>query len=193
MVGVDPSLKMLRTLSRLELSGACGMAEAIPVRSSWAHVVTAAQAFHWFDYEHALPEIHRVLKPGGHLGLIWNLRDERAHWVEELSKIIGSEDAMSATIGDRERFGDDPSQGALRESSLFSDIEHRVFEFRQDLTREELLALVRSRSYVAIMPDDERRKVLAAVGRLCEEHPDLASRQTLVMPYKTHGFRAEAV
>ena len=38
-------------------------------------LLTISQAFHWFADHTALAEIHRVLKPGGWLGLIWNFED----------------------------------------------------------------------------------------------------------------------
>jgi SAM-dependent methyltransferase len=180
---------MLMGLRANDLRGICGAAEAIPVRSSAVDVVTAAQAFHWFQPDGALPEIHRVLNAKGHLGLLWNLRDERTGWVHDLSKIIGSEDAMSATIGDHERFGDDPSHGALRASPLFGEIEHRVFEFVQELSPELLLALVRSRSYFSIRPPDQQRVLIDEVRALCAGHPALTGRTRFVMPYKTHAFR----
>ncbi|MGH2757598.1 MAG: class I SAM-dependent methyltransferase [Actinomycetota bacterium] len=193
VVGIDASKSMLRGMTAKGLEAVCGTAEAIPLGADTADVVTAAQAFHWFDHERALPEIWRVLKPGGNIGLLWNLRDERADWVQDLSRIIGSEDAMGATIGDAERFGDDPARGALLASPLFGEIEHRVFEFGQDLTPERFMALVRSRSYVAVLPEKQRRAVLEAVEKLWSEHPDLAGRDKFVMPYKTHAFRIEVV
>ena len=50
--------------------------------------VTVGQAFHWFRGREALAEIHRVLRPGGRLGLIWNFRDETVPWVAELTRIM---------------------------------------------------------------------------------------------------------
>jgi SAM-dependent methyltransferase len=51
-----------------------GTAERIPLPDAVADAVTVAQAFHWFDGDAALAEIHRVLRPDGVLALIWNRR-----------------------------------------------------------------------------------------------------------------------
>ena len=65
-----------------------GTAEAIPAEDSAFDAVIAASAFHWFDGVRALPEIHRVLRPEGALGLIWNARDEASDWSERLTEIF---------------------------------------------------------------------------------------------------------
>ena len=68
-----------------------GNAEVIPLPDAHADVVTCAQSFHWFDHPVALPEIARVLRPGGRLALVWNTRDDEEPWVARLSAIIGNE------------------------------------------------------------------------------------------------------
>ena len=55
-----------------------GTAESIPLPDSNVDAVTCAQAFHWFDADSALREMWRVLRPGGGVGLVWNLRDDSA-------------------------------------------------------------------------------------------------------------------
>src|SRR5918999_611214 len=67
-----------------------GNAEVIPLPDDYADIVTCAQSFHWFDHAVALPEIARVLRPGGGLGLVWNSRDDRDPWMARLSAIIGN-------------------------------------------------------------------------------------------------------
>ena len=60
-----------------DVEALAGTAEAIPLPDASADAVLVAQAFHWFDAGAACTEIARVLRPGGVLGLVWNLRDGR--------------------------------------------------------------------------------------------------------------------
>jgi ubiquinone/menaquinone biosynthesis C-methylase UbiE len=59
-----------------------GTAEALPFADSSIDAITVAQAFHWFDASAALHEFHRVLRPGGRVGLIRNARDRSVSWVD---------------------------------------------------------------------------------------------------------------
>src|SRR5688572_18675934 len=93
VTAIEPLPEMLELLP-VAAPGArpiLGSAEVIPLPDEYADVVTAAQAFHWFDHAVALPEIARVLRPGGRLALVWNTRDDREPWVAKLSATIGSE------------------------------------------------------------------------------------------------------
>ena len=153
-----------------------GTAELIPLADGAADVVTAGQAFHWFDHGPALAEIARVLRPGGRLSLVWNTRDERDPWVERLSDVIGSEDAS----------GVDRFAGVL-EGDLFGPVERTTFEHAQKLTRETLRDLVLSRSCCAVRAAEERVPVLEAVDALFDEH---SVGDEIRLPYVTVCFRA---
>jgi ubiquinone/menaquinone biosynthesis C-methylase UbiE len=153
-----------------------GTAEIIPLPDAHADVVTCAQSFHWFDHPVALPEIARVLRPGGRLAYVWNSRDDREPWVARLSTLIGSETVSRAE-----------SVGPVAESGLYEPVETAVFEFAQTLDRERLLDLVLSRSYCAKLPADERTPILDAVGELYDE---IAGPEGIRLPYVTECFRA---
>ena len=153
-----------------------GSAEIIPLPDAHADVVTCAQSFHWFDHRVALPEIARVLRPGGRLAYVWNSRDDREPWVARLSTLIGSETVSR-----------DESVGPVAESGLYEPVETAVFHFEQTLGRERLLALVLSRSYCATLPAAERMPILDAVGELYDE---IAGADGIRLPYVTECFRA---
>lgn len=191
VVGVDPSEAMLRAMKAKKLLAVCGLAEEIPFNSGTVDVVTAAQAFHWFDHDRAIPEMRRVLRDGGRMNLFWNLRDESVDWIARLSEIIGSEDAIRSTLGEHGAFSDDVVS-KLTGQGYFRDVEIMAFPYEQRLTEDGLVGLVRSRSYVAILPEDDRERVVERVRSLCREHQELRGRKTFSLLYRTIVFRAEA-
>src|SRR3982750_809573 len=90
VTAVEPSDGMRSELQRVlpDVPAIAGSAEDMPLPSGSADVVMCAQAWHWVDPARAIPEVARVLSPGGRIGLIWNLRDETSDWVRELGTII---------------------------------------------------------------------------------------------------------
>ncbi len=161
VTAIEPLPEMLELLPAAApgASAILGNAEVIPLPDASADVVTAAQSFHWFDHEVALPEIARVLRPGGRLALVWNTRDDRESWVAELSRVIGSETIERGDV-------EEPIAG----SGLFGAVEKTTFSSAQRLDRALLRDLVLSRSYCAARPPEEREPVLAEVDRLFDEH-----------------------
>jgi ubiquinone/menaquinone biosynthesis C-methylase UbiE len=185
VVGLDPSIEMLSQLSRQrpDIAVTVGRAERLPFGAGSFDALTVAQAFHWFDQTVAVAEFARVLRLGGHLAILWNFRDETVDWVAQLSRLIGSEGA------EKEKCPYEP----LPSTGWFESSTHRTFRFEQPLDRDLLVGLVRSRSYVATLPEAERRAVIAGVLRLCDEHPALAGRPEFSMPYRTEVFLAERI
>ena len=78
MIAVEPLDGMRGILERVvpDVEALPGRAEPIPLDDASVDAVFAAQAFHWFDDDRAIPEIARVLRPGGVLALVWNGPDE---------------------------------------------------------------------------------------------------------------------
>jgi SAM-dependent methyltransferase len=178
VVAVEP-LDEMRAQLEAAVPGAhavAGRAEAMPLPDGAADVVASAQAFHWFDHDDALPEIARVLRPGGRLALVWNSRDDRDPWMSRLSAIIGNESIEESDV-----------VPILDESGLFRWVETKRFSFEQALDRDGLLDLVLSRSYLAKLSPPDREPVLEAVGALFDE---TASDGGVRLAYVTECFRA---
>src|SRR3954451_17341334 len=86
VIAVEPDPAMLAELRRLlpDVDAREGSAESIPLRTGGVDAVLVGQAWHWFDTGRALPELARVLRPGGVLAALWNVDDHEVEWVAEL-------------------------------------------------------------------------------------------------------------
>jgi ubiquinone/menaquinone biosynthesis C-methylase UbiE len=176
----DPDEAMLARLrQRLpDVRTSVAGAEEIPAADAAYDVVVAAQAFHWFDHERALPEIARVLKPGGRLAVVWNRRDERIPWVRRLGGIIGSQDQQE-------------SEEPLVTSPLFGFVESQEFRFWQVVDRVSIQDLVLSRSNVAVLDEAGRAAKLAEVLAFYDDYG--RGMDGMQMPYIATCFRARVV
>ena len=181
VLATDPLPEMLEHLQRRvpAVRTAVAGAEQIPVASRSVDVVVCAQSFHWFDHDRALPEIARVLRPGGRLALVWNHRDNAIPWVRKLERIIGEQDERAENVR------------PLMETPHFGWVEQEEFRFWQSLDADLLRDLVRSRSYIALLGEEERAGVLARVRELYDDYgrgPD-----GMLLPYLTACYRATVV
>ena len=191
VTAVEPDQKMLEVLRR-ELGSARslpGSAEEIPVPDGSADAVLAGQAMHWFDLDRALPEIARVLSPGGVLAGLWNVDDDRVDWVAELAKI--STNSSSVTLL-RWREGNDQSrQERLLEggSDYFGPGQTREFEHGHPRTADSLVAMIATHSRVLVMDEPERTWLLTQVRDFLHERPETSAGE-FVLPMVTVVLRA---
>jgi len=184
VTAVEPLANMRAELQRAlpSVRAMAGTAERIPLPDASADALFVGQAFHGFDGPAALAEIARVLVPGGALGLIWNLRDERVPWVAELTVALrGAADVLAVSRAISERPLD---------SERFTAAERREFRNPVPFDRARLREWAASTSRIAVLPGGEREAALDAVVRLADEHPDLAGRHTFDMPFVAVVMRA---
>jgi SAM-dependent methyltransferase len=153
-----------------------GSAEALPLADAAADGITVAAAFHWFDVDRALPELHRVLKPGGGLAIVGNGRDLSQPLQVAVQQIIGSYlpdlDELRGWVP------------VLEASLLFGPLEGVDCAFEQYFDAEGLAERIGTISYIAALADEERAEVLARVRELGEAQPEIP------FPFR---YRAEAV
>ncbi|MEZ5101617.1 MAG: class I SAM-dependent methyltransferase [Thermoleophilia bacterium] len=171
VVAVDPLAEMLAELRAAvpDVPTLVGSGEAIPLADASLDVVAVAQAFHWFDHPRALPEIARVLRPGGALALVWNRRDESVPWVAELSAAAGSEVWAGLSVDD-----------ALAASADCAAPGHETCRHAVRPARGSLLAFAASRSHYLVLDEGGRARMLAAVGAVYDRW---AGPDGLDLPY----------
>ncbi len=181
VLATDPDEAMLTVLRRHlpdVRTAACG-AEAIDAPDRSVDVVVAAQSYHWFDLEAALPEIARVLRPGGVLAAVWNRRDERIPWVRKLGRVLHSQVETH-----------DPS-GELPASGLFGEVRAQTFAHWQVVDRRSIVDLARSRSTVAVLGEAERERTLADLLALYDDYG--RGMDGMQIPYVVDCYRAVAI
>jgi SAM-dependent methyltransferase len=183
VAAVEPDARMLAVLRDGGLDGVPGSAEEIPFEDGEADAVVAGSCIHWFDLERALPEIHRVLRPGGRFAFGWNHRDARDHAVERMQELISQ--ARSEGTGWRGR--DWPA--AVTPGGLFADVEHELFPHVLELPREALEDHLLSYATLASLPEAERQRVFDAVAELVDSDPTLRRGDDLALPFVVDGYR----
>jgi SAM-dependent methyltransferase len=179
VVAVEPSAGMLERLrARAPQADAReGTAESIPLPDAAVDSVTVAQAFHWFATDAALAEIQRVLKPAGRLALVWNRRDLTAKPHIEIERIVDA------------RRGDTPShrhgvwRATMEATERFAPLAEAELRFEQQVDPRGLVERVTSISFIAALPEAERRAVAAEVEAAAER-----LGEPIVLPYVTELF-----
>ncbi|GAA3574932.1 class I SAM-dependent methyltransferase [Microlunatus spumicola] len=160
-----------------------GQVESMPYLSCHFDVVTASQTLHRFAPGLALTEIARVLRPGGHLAVIYQTRDDTVPWVKRLMAILQRVDAsaMQGAYGDT-------SIAEVGESPYFTDLERRDFRTWVPTTRDALVTMAQRRPAVAALGAAEREAVLAEVGGLYDS--SARAPEPLLLPFRTTCWRA---
>ena len=192
VTAVEPDHNMLAELRRElpSVRSVSGSAEEIPVPDGSADAVLAGQAMHWFDMDRAMPEIARVLTPGGVLAGLWNVDDDRVGWVAEFAE-MSKRDATITLL----RWRDGGAQ-ALQEraitagSGLFHAAQAGEFEHGQTRTADSLLATIATHSNFLVMDEAERSGRLAQIRDFLKSRPE-TSHGEFVLPMVTVALRAQ--
>ncbi len=162
-----------------------GVAEAIPLPPDSVDVLVCAQAFHWFATRSALADMHRVLRPGGRLGLIWNVRDESVDWVAEITRII------TPYEGSAPRYYKGDWRQPFAGQELFTPLAPTRFPHEHvGSAQQVILDRFLSVSFIAALPATEKAEVAARLQSLVDTHPGLAGRGTIRFPYCTEVYRS---
>lgn len=156
-----------------------GRAEALPFADGSMDAVTVAQAFHWFDGAAALSEIHRVLRPAGALGLLWNVMDRSVGWVDRIQA------AIHVHRGPHPWYAGHRWREAFAGDDRFGPLAHRAFRNTQPVDRGGLRDRVMSISFVSSLEAPLRGALLAEVDAIAGEvHGDAPFQ----LPYVTDVF-----
>lgn len=184
VVAIEPleAMRAVMATTTPEVRLLDGTAEQIPLEDASVDAVTVAQAFHWFDAFRATTEIARILRPGGGVGLVWNVRDGSIPWIRELSAIMESyrRDTPAHRSGAWRR--------PFEATELFEPLRERSFHHDVHLAPDQVVDRVLSVSFIAALPEPDRATVSIAVRDLLDRDPQTSGRRTVTMAYRTDVF-----
>jgi SAM-dependent methyltransferase len=143
-----------------------GRAEATGLPDACCDVVTAAQAFHWFDIDSTRREFRRFLRPGGPVVLVWNIRR-----IDSTPFLREYEDLL-------QRFGIDygkiragwADEQAIARFFAPSPFEVRGLEYRQTFAFDGLRGRLMSSSYAPPAGHPRHGPMIAELRRLFDRH-----------------------
>jgi SAM-dependent methyltransferase len=160
VVAVEPGRPMLEELRVAvpEAEALEGPAESIPLADVSVDAAFAGQAFHWFDPERALPELHRVIRPRGGLVLLWNWWDERDPLQRDLGGLVG--------YAGHAPYRDDELPG----QPLFREVGRTVVESVQESSPDALVGYLSTASMFLTMETDEREQRLSEVRAIASRY-----------------------
>lgn len=137
-----------------------GTAEALPLADAAVDAVAVGQAFHWFDPEPAVAEIARVLRPGGALALVWNVRDLSDPLQQALQELVAPYRQRAPSEHEQ------PWKAAFAGSASFGPVELSSFPWEQPSTAAGLVDRFASVSFIAALQERERAALLERVRGL---------------------------
>jgi SAM-dependent methyltransferase len=177
----EPTLGSVQALS--------GSAEEIPLPDASVDAVLVGQAMHWFDLSRAMPEIARVLAPGGVLAALWNVDDDRVGWVATLAQISKGR-ANVTLLRWRDRVARTRQEHlAAAGSGLFDAPDVGEFAHGQRRTADSLVATIGTHSNLLVLEEPDRARLLAEVREFLHARPETGTGE-FVLPMVTAVLRA---
>ncbi|WP_349236224.1 class I SAM-dependent methyltransferase [Cryobacterium sp. BB307] len=181
VVAVDPDAEMLRSLHDAVpgVPTFVGSAERLPLPDASVDTALFAQAWHWVEPVAASAEVGRVVRPGGRLGLIWNVRDESVEWVRRFGEIC------HVSVAERMI-----TNGDTIVHEPFGVLEEKTFHWAKPFSADGILDLARSRSFYIGADAANQERIDRELRELTDALPELADSGTIDLPYVTHAYRA---
>lgn len=182
VTAVDPDPAMLAELRRHfpAITAAEGSAEEIPLPDKSVDAVLVGQAWHWFDPDRALPEIARVLRPGGVLAALWNDDDTRVEWLLGMRQ-AGALEHMRQHTGEQ--------APTLQDHQAFGASESVVLPNPMRTTADGIVAMLSTHSWALTAQPSDRDAALGRVRDYLATRPETSAGE-FELPLVTEVVRA---
>ncbi len=198
VIAVEPDGRMRAVLAQRSpgVRVLAGWGEAMPLPDASADAVFVSTAWHWLDQARAVPEIARVLRPGGRLGVIWTSRDRTRDWVAglDLLRLRGvrrpDKDAGVPRTADEVRAKLDRDHSVtLPRGAGFANAEAASFLFTRTATVDDVLDwLATNSSFITASAADRAAGLDLCRAALLER---AGGREAVEMPMRSWCWRAD--
>lgn len=185
IIAVEPVVQMLEQLSLVhpDIQILQAKSDQIPLDSATIDAVLCAQSFHWFATIETLTEIYRILKPQGHLGLIWNQRDESINWVKALA------DLLSPLEMDTPRYHNEQWKLAFEQQPLFLLTNVKTFPQYHTGTVENVVSKrLLSTSFIAALPEPKQQELKQKIEDIVLQYTGKNAQDRIDFPYITYVY-----
>jgi SAM-dependent methyltransferase len=188
VIAVEPDDRMRAVLAVRSpgVQAVAGRGEVIPVPGASADGVFVSSAWHWLDPGRAVPEIARVLRDGGRLGVIWTDRDRRVDWVAELNRVSRLRPVQSA--GDV-RSRRPRHEVMLPDNAPFENIATASFTFTRAMTVDGIVDWLATYSRIITAPEGERTAGLTRAREMLLQRADADGM--IEIPMRSMCWRAD--
>jgi SAM-dependent methyltransferase len=161
-------------------------AENTELPSNSLDLITCFQSFHWFNPEPTLKEFDRILRPVGKIALIWNDRD-----VDGDDRFTRQHDLIITKASNNSPIHSrlDGNSNSLI-NSLFPLVKHHIFPYRQAFTKDSLIGLAMSASYIP-QEGKEHQQLIDALIALHQKYCD--KKGLVYLQYKTSVYLVSLV
>jgi SAM-dependent methyltransferase len=188
VIAVEPDERMRSVLAATSpgVRVLAGWGEALPLPDSSADGVFVSTAWHWLDPDRAVPEIARVLRPGGRLGVLWSSRDREADWIAELDLLLDPD--KTRTIADVRTGVGEHRTVRLPAGAPFGNVSAASFPYARTVTVPDAVTWVGTTSRMIVSSPADRAAGLATARRVFTEH---AHGDTVEVPMRSWCWRAD--
>jgi SAM-dependent methyltransferase len=191
VIAIEPDDRMRALLSRTPgIEVLAGRAEDLPASDASCDAVLAASAWHWVDEQRAVPEVARVLRPGGRLALVWSGPDRSVDWMRSLWAGGLDLPPEEQTVVDRQRRRRHMVNVDLDGESPFEAPETMLFRWTRSMTKADLVALATTYSSVITMDEIARGDHLRAMEAYLDELKWCAGTDVVEVPMRSYCWRA---
>ena len=185
IIAVEPIQAMLAQLQQTypNIQTLQASSENLPLAPHSIDAVICAQSFHWFAHLETLTQIHQVLKPSGHLALIWNQRDVQVDWVQALAERI------QPLEGNTPRYHNGQWKQVFEQQALFQLVDTHTFQQHHIGTVEQVVSKrLLSTSFIAAMSEYEQQQLKTEFEQIVLAYTGKHPQDEIAFPYITFAY-----